>query len=101
MSQLREYKDLADIYFIVDLFASEYGWSIETIQDLTMPEISGLIFAMARRKLGKDADEKLPLPQSKSDSPINEMDKLISLAKRLKATPQQIQDIQAGKEVKL
>lgn len=101
MSQLREYKDLEDIYFIVDLFASEYGWTIESIQDLTIPEISGLIFAMARRKLGKDADEKLPLPRSKSDSPINEMDKLIALAKKLKATPQQITDMKSGKEVKL
>jgi hypothetical protein len=99
MSQLKEYKDLADIFFIVDLLASEYGWTITEIQDLTTPEISGLIYAMARRKLGKDADDKLPLP--KSSTPINEMDKLVSLAKKLKATPTQINDIKSGKEVKL
>ncbi len=36
-------------FFIIDLFAKEYGWTIEYIQNLELPEISGLLRAMYKR----------------------------------------------------
>lgn len=39
-----------NFYFhIVDLFAHEYGWTIEYIQDLELPEIAGLLKAIYNR----------------------------------------------------
>lgn len=99
MSQLKDYKDLEEVFFIIDLFASEYGWTIEEVQRLTIPEISGLIYAMAKRKLGKDAEEKL-LP-AKPASPEDEMKKLVALATKLKASPKQLNDLKSGKQIKL
>jgi len=37
-------------FFVVDLLASEYGWPIEYIENLTLPEIAGLIIAIRERK---------------------------------------------------
>ena len=36
--------------YIIDLLASEYGWSIEYIQDLSVPEIMGLVHKIVKRK---------------------------------------------------
>ena len=41
-------------YFVVDLFAKEYGWSVEYIQSLTLPEIVGLTKAIRERKDNED-----------------------------------------------
>ena len=48
-------KDIVDAerkfyFFIIDLFAREYGWSVEYIQDLQLSEISGLISAIYKRQ---------------------------------------------------
>jgi len=46
-------------FYIIDLLASEYGWSIEYIQNLTMPEITGLIKAIIERKNIEDQRQQL------------------------------------------
>jgi len=37
-------------FYLIDLLASEYGWSIEYIQNLTLTEIVGLANAIMERK---------------------------------------------------
>ena len=39
-----------ETYYIVDLLAHEYGWSVEYIQNLEIPEICGLIEAILDRQ---------------------------------------------------
>jgi len=98
MSQLKEYDVLEETFFIVDLLASEYGWTIEYIQGLTFPEITGLIKAIVKRRNGTQDVDNAKVP---AVPPKQELDELIKLAKSLKATPQQLTDIQAGKQVRL
>ena len=47
-------EELKDTCFIVDLLAHEYGWSIEYIQELELPEIRGLIRAILDRQDAED-----------------------------------------------
>ena len=42
------------LFTIIDVMASEYGWSIEYIQQLELPEIGGLLRAMLDRQDKKD-----------------------------------------------
>ncbi len=37
-------------FYIVDLFAKEYGWSVEYIQNLELPQIAKLVKAIKKRK---------------------------------------------------
>ena len=37
-------------FYIIDLLAKEYGWSIEYIQNLELPEIAGLLKAIYDRQ---------------------------------------------------
>lgn len=37
-------------FYIIDMLASEYGWTIEYIEKLTMYEIAGLIKVILERK---------------------------------------------------
>ena len=37
-------------FFIVDLLAKEYGWTIDYIQNLTLPQIAGLVQTIKKRK---------------------------------------------------
>jgi len=93
MSSLRDLKGWEEIYFIVDLLASEYGWTIDYIQKLTVSEIYGLIYSILRRK-----GVKFDLPPKKSQDP---MSNLLNLARQLKASPDQLKSLQEGKGIKL
>ena len=42
-----------DLFYAVDLIASEYGWSIEYVQNLSMEEISKLSEAIKKRKISE------------------------------------------------
>ena len=37
-------------FYVVDLLAKEYGWTVEYIQNLEIPEIAGLVKAIRNRK---------------------------------------------------
>jgi hypothetical protein len=65
----------AQFFSLVDLFASEYGWSIEYIEQLGVDEVSGLVKAILQRK-GIDVDKVERKPE-------NELENLIYLAKSL------------------
>lgn len=71
-------------FSLVDLFASEYGWSIEYIETLGTDEVSGLVHAMLKRK-GIDVDKVERKPE-------NELDNLIFLAKSLGCKDQEALD---------
>lgn len=91
--KFREYKELEESFYLIDLLASEYGWSIEYIQSLTLPEVSCLLRCILRRKGVKTED--LPGPVDKK----TEADNLIKLAKKLGASETKIKDIKEGKKV--
>ena len=93
MSCLRDLKDWEEIYFIVDLLASEYGWIIDYIQKLTVSEIYGLIYSILRRK-----GYKFDTVQKKHQDP---MTNLLNLARQLKASPDQLKTLQDGKGITL
>ena len=40
--------------YIIDVLSSEYGWTIEYIENLTMPEILGLLKTIRDRKDSQD-----------------------------------------------
>jgi len=94
MQKLVEFSQLEDTYIVIDLLASEYGWSITEIQELTIPEVSGLIRCIMRRKGVKPQD--LPGPTKKT-----EVTDLIKLAKKLGAKPEQLEALKNGKKVNL
>lgn len=96
--QLRDSRDLEETYFIIDLLASEYGWTIEIIQNLTMPEISGLVQAIVKRYQTRNGQKP---EETSSPAPKNDMEKLMALASKLKANPEQLKAIRDGKEVRL
>jgi len=79
------------IFFIIDLLASEYGWDISYIQNLTIPEISGLLRCIFKRK-GIDLGEA---KTSKTD----QREDLIKLASQLGATTQQLEALKKGQKV--
>jgi hypothetical protein len=95
MQKLVDYQQLADTFSVIDLLASEYGWTIEVIQNLTLPEISGLIRCIMIRKGVKTQD--LPCPTNKK----TEVTDLIKLAKKLGAKPEQLAALKEGKKVNL
>lgn len=100
MAGLADFSDLSEYYILIDLLASEYGWTIETIQSLTIPEVSGLVRCILKRKgiiKGEDALEptrKAPLSQKPNKS---EMEDLVKLAAQLNASPEQLKNLKDGK----
>lgn len=98
MSGFTDFKDLEEYYLLVDLLASEYGWTIETIQKLTIPEVSCLVRCILKRKgVLKDEDALTPTKKSPADKKQSEMQDLIKLAAQLNASPEQIKDLKDGK----
>ena len=100
MAGLADFRDLEEYYVLVDLIASEYGWTIESIQKLTIPEVSCLIRCIMRRKgVIKGEDALTPPKQSRNskDTKQSEMDALIKLAAQLNASPEQMQNLKDGK----
>lgn len=95
MQKLVDFAQLEDIYVVIDLLASEYGWTIETIQNLTIPEISGLIRCIMRRKGVRP--ENLPAPTNKQ----TRVEDLVKLAKEFGATKEQLDNLKNGKKVNL
>lgn len=95
MSQLKDYLQLQEIYAIIDLIASEYGWTIEEIQNLTIPEISCLLRCILKRHGTKEED----LPSL--DPKKQESENLIKLARKLNAKPEQMQALKSGKKIEL
>ena len=95
MDKLKDAQQMEDICSIVDLFASEYGWSIETIQNLTIPEASCLVKCILRRRGVKEDDMPGKLPAAK------EAENLVKLAKQLGASSEQIKELKTGKQVKI
>jgi hypothetical protein len=95
MQKLVDYKQLEDTFAVIDLLASEYGWTIETIQNLTLPEISGLIRCIMIRK-GVKAEE-LPPPTNKQTTVTD----LVKLAKKFGATKEQLDKLKNGQKVNL
>lgn len=83
-------------YFIVDLLAHEYGWTIEYIQELTMTEVMGLIRKIRERldeedirhqinvakgfsgKIGSNRDTS---GKSKEEKEVEELEKLAKVLK--------------------
>lgn len=94
MAKLRDVAQIEDICAIVDIFASEYGWTISEIQSLTIPELSCLLRCILKRKGVKDDD--LPSASKEDDAR-----KLIKLARELGASPADLKKLQNGEGVKL
>ena len=90
---LKEHKHKREVYFVVDLLASEYGWSIEYIQNLEEAEIRGLIYAICKRK-GFSLEKPAEGVEAK-------MSDLIRLASQLHATPEQIKKLKTGGSIEL
>lgn len=95
MDKLKDVRQVEDICSIVDLFASEYGWTIEEIQNLTIPEASCLVRCILRRHGVHEEDMPGKLPAEK------EAENLMKLAKQLGASSEQIKELKKGKQVKL
>lgn len=95
MSQLKDYLQLQETYAIIDLIASEYGWTIEQIQDLTVPEISCLLRCILKRHGTKEED--LPALDPKKQ----EQENLVKLARQLNATPEKMKALKEGKKINL
>ncbi len=92
MSELfKKYKDLEEFYVIIDLFCSEYGWSIEYIQNITIPEVYCLLRCILKRKGVKE--ENIPGHVEK------ETENLIKLAKTLGASKNKLDDLKSGKKI--
>jgi hypothetical protein len=81
-------------FFIIDLFAREYGWSIEYIQNLELYTIAGLLKAIKFRKDNEDmfaqininkgfAGKVSPNRKKTSIKKESEVENLKSLAKML------------------
>lgn len=90
MNTLKNNFQNEEIYTIVDLLASEYGWTVEYIQGLSISEILGLVYCILKRKGLLKKDER---PEIEEDPVKN----LMMLAKKLKASPEQIEGLKQGK----
>ena len=98
MSGFADFKDLEEYYVLVDLIASEYGWTIETIQKLTIPEVSCLVRCILKRKGALKGEYALtPTKKSPNEKKQSEMQDLIKLAAKLNASPEQIKNLKEGK----
>ena len=95
MAKLKDYFELQDTYAVIDLIASEYGWTISEIQNLTIPEISCLLRCILKRHGAKEED----LPST--DPKKQEAENLIKLAKKLNAKPEQLKALNEGKKIDL
>ena len=95
MNTLKDFQS-EEIYTIVDLLASEYGWQIEYIQGLSIAEILGLIHCILKRK-------GLLKPDGPSGKVVEEdpVKNLMALARKLKATPEQMDNLKQGKGIVL
>ena len=91
--KLENLKNQEIIFQIVDILCSEYGWSIEYVQNLTITEISGLIQCICKRK-----GISLELSK-KEDKEKSQVENMIGLAQRLGASSQQLDDLKKGKRV--
>ena len=83
-------------FYIIDALSSEYGWTVEYIEKLTMPEILGLLKTIRDRKDSQDLMTQVNIAKgmsgkissnrvkknSKEDS-LNEEKQLQQLAKML------------------
>ena len=96
MSGLKALKEWEEIYFVVDLLASEYGWTINYIQELTVSEIYGLIYSILKRR-GYKVDQDKPSKSQHQDPMTN----LLNLARQLKASPEQMKSLKGGKGITL
>lgn len=94
MDRLRDVREVEEVCAVVDIFASEYGWTIEEIQNLTLPEISCLLRCVLKRHGVKQDD--LPSANDKE-----EQTKLLKLAKTLGAKPEELTQLSSGKNVKI
>lgn len=84
-------------FLIVDLFAREYGWSIEYIQDLQLDEVAGLLKMIQLNRENIDIRTQLNVNKgisgkissnsspkvAKADKTTNDIKKLTTLAKQL------------------
>jgi len=95
MNTLKDFQH-EEIYTIVDLLASEYGWQIEYIQGLSIAEILGLIHCILKRKGLLSTD-----PKEKVTSEEDQVKNLMALARKLKATPEQLTNLKQGKGIVL
>jgi hypothetical protein len=92
-------------FFIIDILAKEYGWNVEYIQNLTMPEIMRLIIAIRKRRdredqlqqiniakgfSGKISSNYSKLKQSKEDKDKTEIANLKKLSQMLKVPMKQV-----------
>lgn len=97
MNTLKDFEQYEELYTIVDLLASEYGWQIEYIQGLSIAEILGLIHCILKRKGLLNTDPKKEKVTSEEDQVKN----LMALARKLKATPEQMDNLKQGKGIVL
>jgi len=89
---LRDIQAVEEIYLIVDLLASEYGWTVEYIQALTLPEVYGLIRQILRRK-----GIKVDVPRTVK--PEDTMQNLLGLARSLGVKSDKLKLLQEGKGI--
>jgi len=63
-------KSERDFYFtIIDILAHEYGWSIEYIENLQLPAITGLIKVIRERKDMEDVLEQMNVAKGMAGKP--------------------------------
>ena len=62
----KDIKEDDSYLYIIDLLAHEYGWKIEYIQNLTMPEIAGPVKAIRERKNDEDLRQQMNINKGMS-----------------------------------
>lgn len=106
-----------EFFTIVDLFASEYGWTIEYTQSLTLPEIIRLVRCISKRRKNDDVRQhncivraiatlfsKSTPPDDEDDSDLqgkSDAERLVVLAKKLGASRKDIDKLQKGEIIKI
>jgi hypothetical protein len=88
-------------FYIVDLLAKEYGWTIEYIQNLTLPQVAGLVNTIKKRKENEDILVQLnvakgmngKISSNHKGSNLNKEQELHDLEKLARTLGQKVQEV--------
>lgn len=63
-----------DWAYIVDLFASEYGWTIDQIKELDMGQVMSLVDAMKKRHNANSGDDGIPQEMNNEEVSVHKLE---------------------------